>query len=98
MLGMFSPYDYTWTTSGPAFIMLGTFTACFLSVVGLVYLTYPDMPVYPREFEGGLERELGGPGATRVSCYLSSPVVPGVSFDILTRLDYKARKPGDPDP
>lgn len=47
--------------------MVGTFIAVFLSVTGVVYLNYPDRPAYPREFEGGLERELGGPGATRVS-------------------------------
>ena len=30
-------------------------------------MTYPDKQSAPREFEGGLERELGGPGALRVS-------------------------------
>lgn len=66
MLGMFSPWDYTWTTTGPGLIMIGTFIATVLGVSGLVYLNYPDRPSYPREFEGGLERELGGPGAVRV--------------------------------
>lgn len=66
MLGIFSPWEYTWTTTGPGLIMVGTFLAVFFSVTGLVYLNYPDSPAYPREFEGGLERELGGPGATRV--------------------------------
>lgn len=47
--------------------MVGTFVAAFLGVTGLVYLNYPDKPSFPREFEGGLERELGGPGAVRVS-------------------------------
>lgn len=28
---------------------------------------YPDRPSYPREFEGGLERELGGSGGIRVT-------------------------------
>lgn len=48
-------------------MMVGTFVAAFLGVTGLVYLNYPDKPAFPREFEGGLERELGGPGAVRVS-------------------------------
>jgi hypothetical protein len=67
VLGIFSPWEYTWTTAGPGAIMVGTFIAVFMSVTGIVYLNYPDRPAYPREFEGGLERELGGPGATRVS-------------------------------
>jgi NADH dehydrogenase (ubiquinone) 1 beta subcomplex subunit 8 len=50
--------------------MIGTFIATFLSVSGVVYMFYPDMPAYPREFPGGLEKELGGPGALRVSYLL----------------------------
>lgn len=46
--------------------MIGTFVATVLGVSGVVYLNYPDMVAYPREFEGGLQRELGGPGAVRV--------------------------------
>ena len=33
-------------------------------------MTYPDKPSAPREFEEGLERELGGPGALRASVIL----------------------------
>jgi NADH dehydrogenase (ubiquinone) 1 beta subcomplex subunit 8 len=66
ILGIFSPWDYTWTTTGPGLIMIGTFIATVLGVSGLVYLNYPDRIAYPREFENGLERELGGPGAVRV--------------------------------
>ncbi|VUC24765.1 unnamed protein product [Clonostachys rosea] len=65
ILGIFSPWDYTWTTTGPGLIMIGTFIATVLGVSGLVYLNYPDRIAYPREFENGLERELGGPGAVR---------------------------------
>lgn len=64
---MFSPYEYTWTTTGPGLVMIGSFIAVFLSVTGVVYLNYPDRPTVPTRFEGGLERELGGPGAVRVS-------------------------------
>ncbi|KAJ6445217.1 NADH dehydrogenase (ubiquinone)-like protein [Purpureocillium lavendulum] len=66
VLGIFSPWEYTWTTTGPGLIMVGTFIAVFLGVSGVVYMNYPDKPSYPREFEGGLERELGGPGAVRL--------------------------------
>ncbi|KAK8929590.1 hypothetical protein H634G_03975 [Metarhizium anisopliae BRIP 53293] len=65
VLGIFSPYEYTWTKPGPGLIMIGSFVAVFLGLSGLVYLKYPDQPTYPREFEAGLERELGGPGAVR---------------------------------
>ncbi|KAG5951101.1 hypothetical protein E4U53_003775 [Claviceps sorghi] len=65
VLGIFSPYEYTWTKPGPGLVMIGAFVAVFLGLSGLVYLKYPDQPTYPREFEGGLERELGGPGAVR---------------------------------
>ena len=52
--------------------MLGTFIATVLGVSGVVYLNYPDQVAFPREFEGGLERELGGPGAIRVSLQTAS--------------------------
>jgi hypothetical protein len=35
-------------------------------------MTYPDKPSAPREFEGGLENELGGPNAVRVSFQILS--------------------------
>jgi hypothetical protein len=54
--------------------MIGTFIATVLGVSSVVYINYPDRVSYPREFEGGLERELGGPGALRVR--LDSPCVP----------------------
>ncbi|KAH7150254.1 hypothetical protein B0J13DRAFT_549816 [Dactylonectria estremocensis] len=65
MLGIFSPWDYTWTTTGPGLVMVGSFLAVFFSVLGVVSYNYPDMVAYPREFENGLQRELGGPGAVR---------------------------------
>lgn len=67
VLGMFSPYEYTWCSSPVAFAQIGVFVAAFLGVCWVVSKVYPDRPSYPREFEGGLERELGGPGAMRVS-------------------------------
>jgi NADH dehydrogenase (ubiquinone) 1 beta subcomplex subunit 8 len=67
ILGMFSPYEYTWITPGKGLFQIGVFVAVFLSVCYAVKLTYPDRASYPREFEGGLERELGGPGGVRAS-------------------------------
>ncbi|PHH66735.1 hypothetical protein CDD81_5867 [Ophiocordyceps australis] len=64
-LAIFSPYEYTWTTPGPGFVMLMAFVSVFLGLSAIVYYNYPDRVSYPREFEGGLERELGGPGARR---------------------------------
>lgn len=66
-LGMFTPYEYTWTTTGKGLAQIGMFIAAFLTVVYTVKQTYPDRVTVPRTFEDGLERELGGPGALRVS-------------------------------
>ncbi|KAI0437137.1 hypothetical protein F4803DRAFT_539960 [Xylaria telfairii] len=63
VLGMFSPYEYTWVNSRTAFAQIGAFIATFVGVCWVVGRLYPDKPSYPREFEGGLERELGGAGA-----------------------------------
>ena len=95
VLGMFSPYDYTWTTTGPGLIMIGTFVATVLGVSGLVYLNYPDKVAYPREFEGGLQRELGGPGAVRVGLG-NQPTF--VIADANANMLLQARKPGDEHP
>ncbi|KAI0903253.1 hypothetical protein F4823DRAFT_619335 [Ustulina deusta] len=65
VLGMFSPHEYTWVSSRTAFAQLGVFIAVFMGVCWVIGRLYPDKPSFPREFEGGLERELGGPGATR---------------------------------
>jgi len=67
ILGVFSTEEYTHFTSGKGFFLLG----CFIATVGglcyVVGVTYPDKPSAPRTFEGGLETELGGPTAVRVS-------------------------------
>ncbi|KAK4129932.1 NADH:ubiquinone oxidoreductase 20.1kD subunit [Trichocladium antarcticum] len=65
IMGMFSTYEYTWITPGKGLAQIGAFVAVFLSVCYAVKLTYPDRVSYPREFEGGLERELGGAGGIR---------------------------------
>ncbi|KAI1497203.1 hypothetical protein F5X99DRAFT_29422 [Biscogniauxia marginata] len=65
VLGIFSPYEYTWVSPGKGLAQIGAFIATFLSVCWVVGRLYPDKPSYPREYEGGLERELGGAGAVR---------------------------------
>lgn len=66
-MGIFTPHEYTWVSPRRGLVQIGAFIATFLSVCYVVKATYPDRPSFPREFEDGLERELGGAGATRVS-------------------------------
>lgn len=66
MLGMFSPYEYTWVSPAKGAAQIGAFVAVFLGVCYTIAQVYPDKQSYPREYEGGLERELGGKGAVRV--------------------------------
>ncbi|KAJ2904810.1 nadh:ubiquinone oxidoreductase subunit [Zalerion maritima] len=65
IIGILSPHLYTWTTTGKGLLQIGTFIATFLGLCGCVYYTYPDRVSYPKEYENGLQRELGGPGAMR---------------------------------
>ncbi|KAL2214870.1 hypothetical protein M432DRAFT_628126 [Thermoascus aurantiacus ATCC 26904] len=67
ILGVFSPEQYTHVTPGKAFLHLSCFVAAFLGLCGAVSLLYPDKPSVPRTFPDGLEKELGGPNAVRVS-------------------------------
>ncbi|KAI1176178.1 hypothetical protein F4777DRAFT_280484 [Nemania sp. FL0916] len=64
-LGIFSLYEYTFVSSRMAFMQLGIFVASTLGICWAVSQVYPDKQSVPREFEGGLARELGGPGAVR---------------------------------
>lgn len=66
-LGVFSPHVYTWVSPRKGLVQIAAFIATFLGVCYVVKVTYPDRPSFPREFEDGLQRELGGAGATRVS-------------------------------
>lgn len=68
LLGVFSPYEYTHTKPGKGALQLLSFVAAVFGLCGVVSMVYPDKPSAPREFEGGLESELGGPNAVRVSC------------------------------
>ncbi|RYP66900.1 hypothetical protein DL771_007557 [Monosporascus sp. 5C6A] len=65
ILGMFSPYEYTWISPGKGLAQVAAFIATLVGVCWVIGRVYPDKPSFPREFEGGLEKELGGPGAMR---------------------------------
>ncbi|TPX16126.1 uncharacterized protein E0L32_004121 [Thyridium curvatum] len=65
ILGMFTPHEYTWVAPGKGLVQVAVFVAAFCGLLFVIKQTYPDKPVYPREFEGGLERELGGSGVPR---------------------------------
>ncbi|KAK4693599.1 NADH dehydrogenase (ubiquinone) 1 beta subcomplex subunit 8, partial [Lecanoromycetidae sp. Uapishka_2] len=67
ILGMFSPEEYTHFKPAWGFVLIGTFVATFMGLVGVVSMYYPDRPTVDRGFEGGLDRELGGEGAVLVS-------------------------------
>lgn len=67
ILGVFAPEEYTFYTPRQAFFMQGCFASAVLALCGVVYLFYPDRPTVPREFEGGLEREMGGPNTLQAS-------------------------------
>lgn len=73
---MFSPYDYTWVTPKKGLFQIGVFIATLLTAIYGVSLVYPDVPAVPKEYEGGLMRELGGPGATRVSASVPRRCIP----------------------
>lgn len=66
VLGVFALEDYTHMTTGRGLLMWGFFISCVLSVSYLVTMTYPGKPSTPMEFQGGLDKELGGAGAVRV--------------------------------
>lgn len=89
-LGMFSTYEYTWISPGKGLVQIGIFIATFLSVVYAVKATYPDRVSYPREFEGGLDRELGGRNATVVRSSHSDLLLlrfASVTFLLLTKMN-----------
>ena len=97
ILGIFSPYEYTWASTGKAVLLFSSFVATLLGGISIVYFTYPDMKSYPREFEDGLERELGGAGAVRVSLYQPmslDPTVPLHRTDVWMSLGPEGRRSG----
>jgi hypothetical protein len=66
-LGIFSTEPYTHFQPGHGALLLGAFVVSVFALMGVVRQFYPDKPGVPRTFPGGLDRELGGPGAVPVS-------------------------------
>jgi len=67
ILGVFSLDDYSHMSPGRGAVLWAGFIASVLGLGYAVKLTYPDRPSAPTEYPDGLEAELGGPGAVRVS-------------------------------
>lgn len=63
---MFSVHEYTHFPVGHAALLFACAPITVLMLCYAVSFGYPDRPSYPREFEGGLDRELGGADAVRV--------------------------------
>lgn len=55
-------------SSGRGLVLWAGFIGSVMAVYYAVKATYPDRPSAPKEYPGGLDEELGGPGAARV-CY-----------------------------
>ncbi|EKG13867.1 hypothetical protein MPH_08960 [Macrophomina phaseolina MS6] len=68
VLAIFSPEEYTHFKPNWGWVLFGAFWTTFGSFCAVTYYLRPDKPSAPRTFPDGLEKELGGPGALRVSC------------------------------
>ena len=67
ILGMFSLEEYTHMSPARALLLWGCFISAVLGLSYAVKQNYPDRPSAPKEYPDGLEAELGGPHALRVS-------------------------------
>lgn len=67
ILGIFSLEEYNVMSGKMGMVMWGMFLGILGTLSFAVISTYPDRPSAPKEYLGGLEEELGGPGALRVS-------------------------------
>lgn len=72
ILGVFSTEPYTHFTTSWGWVLMGTFVGTVLTLCGAVAVYYPDKPSVPRTFPGGLETELGGPGALSVCAHVET--------------------------
>ncbi|RKF60296.1 putative nadh:ubiquinone oxidoreductase subunit protein [Erysiphe neolycopersici] len=61
ILGMFSPHEYTHVKPKTAFFQIGIFISAVFALAASVNLLYPDKPSVAKKYEGGLQKELGGP-------------------------------------
>lgn len=84
ILGALSLHDYNHFTPGWGGVLVATFIATVAGLCVVVAQIHPDKVSVPIQYEGGLEAELGGPRAVRVS---------DVRFDDLNYADrYRRRK------
>jgi NADH dehydrogenase (ubiquinone) 1 beta subcomplex subunit 8 len=67
ILGMFSLHEYTHMSPARALLLWGGFISAILGLSYVIKQYYPDKPSAPKEYPDGLETELGGPHALRVS-------------------------------
>ncbi|KIV80773.1 hypothetical protein PV11_08251 [Exophiala sideris] len=65
VLGVFALEDYRHMTTSRGLLMWAGFISVVLSLSYAVASTYPGKPSAPKEYEAGLDRELGGAGAVR---------------------------------
>ncbi|EHY54771.1 hypothetical protein HRR83_004100 [Exophiala dermatitidis] len=65
VLGMFALEDYNHMTPARGLLLWAGFISVILGLSYAVTVTYPGKPSAPKEYPGGLDRELGGPGAVR---------------------------------
>ncbi|EXJ64599.1 NADH dehydrogenase (ubiquinone) 1 beta subcomplex 8 [Cladophialophora yegresii CBS 114405] len=65
VLGVFSLHDYTFMSTARGLLLWAGFISAVLGIYYGVSATYPGKPSAPKEYEGGLFEELGGPGAVR---------------------------------
>ena len=65
ILGVFSLHDYTHMSPAKVFACWGVFIATVTGLYYTVKANFPGRPSYPKEYEGGLEKEMGGAGAVR---------------------------------
>ncbi|EXJ79574.1 NADH dehydrogenase (ubiquinone) 1 beta subcomplex 8 [Capronia epimyces CBS 606.96] len=65
VLGMFALEDYNHMTPSRGLLLWAGFISAILGLSYAVSVTYPGKPSTPKEYPGGLDRELGGSGAVR---------------------------------
>lgn len=70
IMGVFALEQYPGQSTSQALFQIGCFISAVLTLCGVGYFFYPDKPSYPREFPGGLEKELGGPKAMTVRYFI----------------------------
>ncbi|KAF2707232.1 hypothetical protein K504DRAFT_470436 [Pleomassaria siparia CBS 279.74] len=62
-----SLHDYDHFTPGWGGVLLGTFLASVLGMCAVVSFIHPDKVSVPKQYEDGLEAELGGPRTVRAA-------------------------------